>query len=122
MGVRNGRADSALDLSQLPEVTATLAAGAEQHDRDGSFPADGIKAVHEAGLLTATVARHHGGPGAGLADAVRILRALGTGDPSVALITAMTLINHAMQADRADLASGRLRERDRRVEGPAGAY
>ncbi|MCW2930825.1 MAG: Acyl-CoA dehydrogenase type 2 protein [Actinomycetia bacterium] len=89
----------ALDLGKLPQVAATLAARAEQHDRDGSFPAGGIKAVHEAGLLSATVARHHGGPGAGLADTARILRALGTGDPSVALITAMTLFNHAMQAD-----------------------
>ncbi len=89
-----------LDLSCLPEVTAALAAGAEENDRTGSFPAAGIEAVHAAGLLTATIAERHGGPGAGLAQTVAILHALGRGDPSVALITAMTLLQHAAQAQQ----------------------
>ncbi|MEV4613236.1 acyl-CoA dehydrogenase family protein [Kitasatospora sp. NPDC049258] len=86
------------DLDRLPELTAALAARAADHDRDGSFPYQGIELVHRAGLLTATVDRRHGGPGAGLADTVRILRALGQGDPAVALVTAMTLFTHATQA------------------------
>jgi alkylation response protein AidB-like acyl-CoA dehydrogenase len=81
----------------LPEVSRALAARAEAHDRDGSFPAEGIALVHEAGLLTATLGTRHGGPGGGLARAVTILRELGRGDPSVALITAMTLLAHALQ-------------------------
>ena len=85
-------------LAALPDITAALAAQAAGHDRDGSFPADGISLVHDAGLLTATVAGPYGGPGAGLASTVAILRALGQGDPSVALVTAMTLLTHAMQA------------------------
>ena len=85
-------------LAALPDITAALAAQAAGHDRDGSFPADGISLVHDAGLLTATVAGPYGGPGAGLAITVAILRALGQGDPSVALVTAMTLLTHAMQA------------------------
>jgi alkylation response protein AidB-like acyl-CoA dehydrogenase len=86
----------------LPEVTTYLAGRAAEHDRDGSFPADGIAAVHAAGLLTATVAERYGGPGAGLAQTVQILRALGRGDPSVALVTAMTMFTHAFQGrDRA---------------------
>ena len=64
----------------------------------GPFPADGIGTVHAAGLLTVTVAEGYGGPGAGLAQTVAILHALGRGDPSVALITAMTLFQHAAQA------------------------
>ena len=68
------------------------------NDRTADFPAEGIRAVHAAGLLTATVARRYGGPGAGLADTARILSALGRGDPSVALISAMTLFTHAAQA------------------------
>jgi alkylation response protein AidB-like acyl-CoA dehydrogenase len=84
-------------LAALPEVTAALAGQAAEHDRDGSFPAGGIGLVHDAGLLTATVAGCYGGPGAGLATTVAILRALGQGDPSVALIAAMTLLTHAMQ-------------------------
>lgn len=87
-----------LDVECLDEVTAALAAHAEEHDRAGSFPDDGIAAVHAAGLLTATVAERYGGPGAGLAQTVTILRALGRGDPSVALIAAMTLFLHALQA------------------------
>jgi alkylation response protein AidB-like acyl-CoA dehydrogenase len=89
------------DLGRLPEVTAALAGRAEEHDRAGSFPADGIGVVHAAGLLTATVSGRYGGPGAGLAQTVAILHALGRGDPSVALITAMTLFQHAAQARQA---------------------
>jgi alkylation response protein AidB-like acyl-CoA dehydrogenase len=88
----------ALAVGRLPEVTAALAARAEAHDRDGSFPADGIAEVHAAGLLTATVAERYGGPGSGLAQTVALLRALGRGDPSVALVAAMTLFTHAAQA------------------------
>ena len=85
-------------LDRLSEVTSALAANAERNDRTADFPADGIGVVHQAGLLTATVARRHGGPGAGLADTARILGALGRGDPSVALISAMTMFTHAAQA------------------------
>lgn len=86
------------DLDALPDVAAFLAERADQHDRDGSFPVEGIARVHEAGLLTATVAERYGGPGLGLAATAQILRALGAGDPSVALVTAMTLFTHAAQA------------------------
>ena len=85
-------------LDRLAEVTSALAADAERNDRTADFPAEGIGVVHQAGLLTATVARRYGGPGGGLADTARILGALGRGDPSVALITAMTLFTHAAQA------------------------
>jgi alkylation response protein AidB-like acyl-CoA dehydrogenase len=85
-------------LDRLAEVTRTLAANAERNDRTADFPAEGIGVVHRAGLLTATVARRYGGPGGGLADTARILGALGRGDPSVALISAMTLFTHAAQA------------------------
>jgi alkylation response protein AidB-like acyl-CoA dehydrogenase len=83
---------------RLPDVTAALAKQAEEHDRSAAFPAGGLAEVHAAGLLTATVAPRYGGPGAGLADTVTILRALGHGDPSVALISAMTMFTHALQA------------------------
>jgi alkylation response protein AidB-like acyl-CoA dehydrogenase len=87
-----------VDLDRLPEVTRALAATAERNDRTADFPADGIAVVHQAGLLTATVARRYGGQGNGLADTARILGALGRGDPSVALISAMTMFTHAAQA------------------------
>ncbi|MBR7836467.1 acyl-CoA/acyl-ACP dehydrogenase [Actinospica durhamensis] len=87
-----------LALDALPGVAAELAARAEEHDRDGSFPHEGVAAVHRAGLLTATVSAEYGGPGAGIAATVEILRTLGAADPSVALVTAMTLFTHAAQA------------------------
>ena len=91
-------AEIARRLDRLPDVVAELAAAAAQHDLDGSYPIEGIAAVHRAGLLTATVATRYGGPGAGVSDAVTILRELGRGDPSVALIVALTLITHGVQA------------------------
>ena len=81
----------------IETVTEILAAHAERHDREASFPAEGIAAIHDAGLLTATVHERYGGPGGGLAETAAILRALGQGDPSAALITAMTLFAHGLQ-------------------------
>src|SRR4051812_13539079 len=83
--------------SQLVDVTATLAEHAAEHDRTGDFPAKGIQVVHDAGLLTGTVGASYGGAGDGLTDTARALPAIGRGDPSVALITAMTLFAHAAQ-------------------------
>jgi hypothetical protein len=58
-------------LSQLVDVTATLATHAEEHDRTADLPVKGLAVVHEAGLLTLTVATEHGGTGGGLHDTVR---------------------------------------------------
>ncbi|MQS15343.1 acyl-CoA dehydrogenase [Streptomyces kaniharaensis] len=88
-------------LAGLPRVVDLLAARADEHDRDATFPYQGIEAVHEAGLLTLTVARRYGGPGGTLADTVRVLAQLGRGDASVAVVTAFTLLQHAEQARRA---------------------
>ncbi|WP_369182480.1 acyl-CoA dehydrogenase family protein [Streptomyces sp. Y1] len=88
-------------LAGLPRVVDLLAARAEEHDRDATFPYQGIEAVHEAGLLTLTVSPRYGGPGGTLADTVRVLAQLGRGDASVAVVTAFTLLQHAAQARRA---------------------
>ncbi|MFJ8436521.1 acyl-CoA dehydrogenase family protein [Kitasatospora sp. NPDC094019] len=85
-------------LAGLPRVVDLLAARAEEHDRDATFPYQGIEAVHEAGLLTLTVAARYGGPGGTLADTVQVLAQLGRGDASVAVVTAFTLLQHAEQA------------------------
>lgn len=82
----------------LTALTGALAERAPAYDRTGDFPAESIADVYRAGVLTATVGTRYGGPGAGAADAVRLLRALGRGDPSVALIVSMTLGAHAAQA------------------------
>ncbi|SCL26988.1 Acyl-CoA dehydrogenase [Micromonospora pallida] len=84
----------------LAELVDDLAGRAAEYDRTATFPAESIAAVHRAGVLTATVGSRYGGPGAGLVETVRLLRALGRGDPSVALIASMTLATHAGQARR----------------------
>ncbi|WP_327070208.1 acyl-CoA/acyl-ACP dehydrogenase [Kitasatospora sp. NBC_01250] len=91
------RAEVAEALAGLPRVVDLLAARAEEHDRDATFPYQGVEAVHEAGLLTLTVGQRFGGPGGTLADTVQVLAELGRGDASVALVTACTLLLHAEQ-------------------------
>ncbi|MES2435972.1 MAG: acyl-CoA dehydrogenase family protein [Pseudomonadota bacterium] len=69
-------------------------------DRSGSFPTEGIRALHDAGLLQATVAKRYGGQGGNLDTLVQIISQVGTADPSVALIVTMNLANHLAQAER----------------------
>ncbi|WP_035793315.1 acyl-CoA dehydrogenase family protein [Kitasatospora mediocidica] len=113
---------SSLDaaIAGLPRVVDLLTARAEEHDRDATFPYQGIEAVHEAGLLTLTVHRRYGGPGGTLSDTVRVLAELGRGDASVALVTAFTLLLHAEQGRTSGWPAGlyrRLLNESRR--GPA---
>ncbi|HEY0275230.1 MAG TPA: acyl-CoA dehydrogenase family protein, partial [Paenirhodobacter sp.] len=75
-----------------------LAAAAVEADRTGAFPRAGIRAVHDSGLLEATVHPRFGGAGGSLLTVAHILAELGRGDPSVALISAMTLFTHLRQA------------------------
>ncbi|MEY9845904.1 acyl-CoA dehydrogenase family protein [Streptacidiphilus sp. MAP5-3] len=95
-------------MAALPRVVDLLAARAEEQDREADFPYQGIETLHAAGLLTVTVAQRHGGPAAGLAQTVGLLAALGSGDPSVALLAAETLLVHAAE--------------DRSPRWPSGAY
>jgi len=110
------------DLSDaaLAAVTVEVAATAEEYDRSGAIPVAGIAAAHRAGLLTATVAERFGGPGVSLLDTVRILVALGEGDPSVALLAANTLAAHQGQATAGHWPQAAYDELLRRsAEGPA---
>ena len=79
-------------------MTARIAELAADYDRSGAFPAESLKAAHEAGLLTATIGERYGGQGAGVEETARILHTLGRSDPSVALIAAMTLTTHGRQS------------------------
>ncbi|MFG2824574.1 acyl-CoA dehydrogenase family protein [Kitasatospora sp. NPDC048365] len=91
--------DTALTaFTGLPRVVDLLAARAGEHDRDGTFPYQGVEAAHGAGLLSLTVGQRYGGPGLGLLDTVQLLAALARGDASVALLVAQTLLLHAEQA------------------------
>lgn len=91
---------AAPDLSDeaLAAVRDELAVHAPEADRTGDFPWAGIGIVHRAGLLGLGIDGRYGGPGLTATDAVRVFRALGAGDPAVALITAMTVLQHDLQA------------------------
>ncbi|MFI6405651.1 acyl-CoA dehydrogenase family protein [Streptomyces sp. NPDC050548] len=79
-------------------MTARIAELAAGYDRSGAFPDESLRIAHEAGLLTATIGKQYGGQGARVEESARILHRIGQGDPSVALIVAMTLNTHARQA------------------------
>lgn len=89
-----------LSAAGLARTTKAIAATAAQYDRTGEIPVKALEAAHQAGLLTATVGTRYGGPGLGHDAVVRILTAVGEGDPSVALLVANTLNGHAGQAER----------------------
>lgn len=91
-----------IDISDaaLARVTAALAETAEAYDRSGDFPWAGIRVVHEAGLLRLGIGEQWGGAPLGAVDNFRVFTALGKGDPSVAIITAMTVFQHVLQAAR----------------------
>jgi alkylation response protein AidB-like acyl-CoA dehydrogenase len=89
------------DLSDegLRRVTDALAANAERYDRSGDFPWDSIQIVHDAGLLTYGVSPELGGAvEPTILDTARIMQAIGHGDASVALLSAMTIAQHLVHA------------------------
>ncbi len=90
--------DGILSAEDLAGLSAALAAAAPAADASGAFPWEGVRAVHASGALEAPVGRLYGGAGASLVETARILVALGRGDPSVALIAAMTMFTHHRQA------------------------
>ncbi|NTJ44576.1 acyl-CoA/acyl-ACP dehydrogenase [Agrobacterium larrymoorei] len=98
------------DPTALEAAVRVVARAAPEADQTGHFPWTGIRAVHEAGLLESTVATQYGGPGGTLSTAAHILAALGRGDPSVALISAMTILNHLGQAAKGHWPEGLYRE------------
>lgn len=83
-----------LDDAALRALTLQLAERAGEHDRSALLSSSGVQQVYEAGLLTATIAPAFGGPGISLGELLRAIRAIAAGDPSVALVSAMTLLVH----------------------------
>jgi alkylation response protein AidB-like acyl-CoA dehydrogenase len=110
------------DLSPagLAQATREIAATAAHYDRTGEIPVSGLEAAHRAGLLTATVGTQYGGPGLNDGAVTRILKAIGEGDASVALLVANTLHGHTAQAQRGHWPAAYYADLLRRYqEGPA---
>ncbi|MCR6502360.1 acyl-CoA/acyl-ACP dehydrogenase [Shinella sp. CPCC 101442] len=83
--------------ARLPDVVRALAALAPNQDAAATFPQAGIRQLHDAGFLTASVVREYGGADYGVEQLARLLIEIGKGDPSVALIALMNLQFHAAQ-------------------------
>lgn len=98
------------DPTALDAAVYAVSEAAPEADQTGQFPWTGIRAVHQAGLLESTVATRYGGPGGTLSTAAHILAALGRGDPSVALISAMTIFTHLGQATKDHWPDGLYRD------------
>ncbi len=75
------------------DVVEALAKQAVVVDREGRFPHESLRLLHAAGLLNLTARREDGGEEAGLARCTDLVRRVGQGCASTALIFAMQLIH-----------------------------
>lgn len=78
----------------LAELAARFAATAGELDRSGAFPHDNFAQLHAFGLVAQAVPVAHGGGGAGLVEARRIIAAVASGDAATALVLTMTYLQH----------------------------
>lgn len=95
--VADADADGANDArlaARLEHLAPELAADAARNDVDGRFPHENLARLHRAGLIAQVVPREHGGAGATLAQASRIVAAVARADPATALVLTMTYLQH----------------------------
>jgi alkylation response protein AidB-like acyl-CoA dehydrogenase len=76
-------------LAQVDELAAQFAAGAEKHDRDGSFAFENVDAMKAAGMPRLPVPAIFGGDGFDLYQCTLTLQHIARGDASTALGMAM---------------------------------
>jgi len=101
-GAGPGPADA---ITAARALTPALAARAERHDRDGSFPVEDFADIRTAGLLGVMVPARLGGVGAGFADYAEVAMALGTGNGATALVFNMhASVTGALAGTPEDLA------------------
>ena len=78
------------DLQERAQAVADIAAThAEEVDREGRFPVEGIEAARRNGLLSLLVPRELGGGGAAMEDVADVCYRLGQACASTAMIVAM---------------------------------
>jgi alkylation response protein AidB-like acyl-CoA dehydrogenase len=100
---------------RLAETIAeeTLAPNAERVDREGTFPADNIRTLKDAGLLAITIPEELGGPGGDIVTSALVTEALAKGCASTAMCYAMhqstvPLICSLVDDDQAELFVDRI--------------
>ncbi|MGS0891079.1 acyl-CoA dehydrogenase family protein [Burkholderia stagnalis] len=92
--LRHLPADDARLAALLDGLAPELAADAARNDVDGRFPHENFARLHRAGLIAQVVPREHGGAGATLAQASRIVASVARADPATALVLTMTYLQH----------------------------
>jgi alkylation response protein AidB-like acyl-CoA dehydrogenase len=101
--VSSGHASSATTVdsigARVQSAAREIAPHADEHDRDASYPTDGIAALWHAGLGNLTLSTEHGGDGLSLLETARAVRGIGAADASVALIWVMHLVHRALVED-----------------------
>jgi alkylation response protein AidB-like acyl-CoA dehydrogenase len=80
-------------LAAARETAALLALRAAEHDREGSFPLEGIDAIWRAGLGNLTLRGALGGVEADLCTTASAVSLLAAGDASAALVLVMHLVH-----------------------------
>ncbi|MGJ7556051.1 acyl-CoA dehydrogenase family protein [Variovorax sp. RB3P1] len=83
-----------VDDTVLARLTAQFTATAADHDRSGAFPRENFAALQAHGLIGLVAPAEHGGGGATLATARRVIAAVARGEPATALILTMTYLQH----------------------------
>lgn len=78
----------------LASLQDEFAATAGEHDQHASFPHANFERLGALDLLALTVPAAHGGLGGGLADAARVVGAVGGGEASTGLLLAMNYLMH----------------------------
>ncbi|MBY4828997.1 acyl-CoA dehydrogenase family protein [Burkholderia dolosa] len=92
--LRRLHADDTHIAALLERLVLELAADAARNDAEGRFPHENFARLHRAGLIAQVVPREHGGAGATLAQASRIVAAVARADPATALVLTMTYLQH----------------------------
>ncbi|GAB4329988.1 MAG: acyl-CoA dehydrogenase family protein [Dehalococcoidia bacterium] len=86
-------------LARARDLARRFAARAPQHDREGTFPFENFEELREAGFLTLTVPKSHGGQELSLTDFLRIQETLAAGDGSTALALNMHLVRFGSERE-----------------------
>lgn len=104
-------APARVDGALLARLSAQFAATAADHDRSGAFPRQNFDALQSHGLVGLLAPTAHGGGGATLATARRVIAAVARGEPATALILTMTYLQHHALARSDSRWPPHLRER-----------
>lgn len=87
-------------VETIRELAATFATRSEKHDREASYPYENIEELKAAGHFRMMLPKEYGGLGTSLQGMVEIMRILGAGDASTALIVTQhhgVVANYSLQ-------------------------